>query len=41
MYLQNKYTNWYFSIISKAKSRLLFSEYTESQKIRLKKKTTY
>ena len=33
MYLQNKYTNWYFSIISKARSRLLFSEYTESHHI--------
>ena len=29
MYLHNKYTTWYFSIISKAKQRTQMSEYSE------------
>jgi hypothetical protein len=33
MYLQNKYTKWYFSIISKAKNRTNLKEYSEKHHI--------
>jgi NUMOD3 motif len=33
MYLQNKYTNWYFSIISNSKNRLHVDGYTENHHI--------